>query len=139
VGGSVRTPAAWANCVGFRPSSGRIPDYPGSIADGSISTAGIFTRSVRDVPLFMQAVDGPNLHSAIPYPFTESSFSTSLDALNNIPSGKVAWVTNFAGIDSPDDINQCMKEARKVIESLGVVVEEVRWHAVWHDGDGEGG
>ena len=125
VGGSVRTPAAWANCVGFRPSSGRIPDYLGSIADGSISTAGVFTRSVRDVPLFMQAVDGPNLHSAIPYTFTDSSFSTSLDALNNIPSGRVAWVTNFAGIDSPDDINERMKEARKVVESIGVVVEEV--------------
>ena len=35
VGGSARTPAAWANCVGFRPSSGRIPDRPGSMADGT--------------------------------------------------------------------------------------------------------
>jgi amidase len=127
VGGSIRTPAAWANCVGFRPSSGRIPDYPGSIADGNISTAGVFTRSVMDVDLFMQAVEGPNLHSAFSHPFNDSSFSSdfSFDANNNLPNGKVAWVKSFAGTNSPDDINQCMQEACGVLKRLGVFVEEV--------------
>ena len=44
IGGSLRSPAAWSNCVDFRPSSGRIPGPPGSLADGNTSTAGAFTR-----------------------------------------------------------------------------------------------
>ncbi len=123
VGGSARSPAAWANCVGFRPSSGRIPDVPGSMADGGISTAGVFTRSVLDVALFMQAVDGPNLHSAINYPFARSDFS--LNSLSDLPSGKVALVTNFASVDYPDDISQLIAEAHQVFTSLGLVVKEV--------------
>lgn len=123
VGGSTRTPAGWNNCVGFRPSSGRIPQRPGHIADGSISTAGVFTRSVVDVALFMQAVDGPNLQSAIPYPAGTADFS--LDTLAQLPGGKVGWVTEFSGVSWSGDAAQLMEEARHVLEGLGVTVEDV--------------
>lgn len=123
VGGSVRTPAGWANCVGFRPSSGRIPDKPGSIADGNISTAGVFTRSVRDVALFMQAVDGSNIHSAVSYPFCESDFA--LEALNTQANGKVAWVSSFASCVWPDDVEKRMQEAVEVFKDQGITIEEV--------------
>lgn len=129
VGGSARTPASWANCVGFRPSSGRIPDRPGSIADGGISTAGVFTRSVLDVALFMQAVDGPNLHSAVSYPFLFNDSlkpaGFALDALDKLPNGKVGLVTDFAGTNYPDDIARCMQEAQLVLAGLGLPVETV--------------
>lgn len=129
VGGSVRTPAGWANCVGFRPSSGRIPDRPGSIADGGISTSGVFTRSVIDVALFMQAVDGPNLQSAVNYPcivnnpLTQADFS--LDTLGTLPGGKVGLVTEFAGIDWSEDISKRMQEAQQVLQGLGLEVKVV--------------
>ncbi|MGB1011454.1 MAG: amidase [Thiolinea sp.] len=123
VGGSARSPAGWTNCVGFRPSSGRLPGTPGSIADGSISTAGVFTRSVLDIPLFMQAVDGPSLHSAVTYPEGHAGFS--VEAARNVPSGKIAWIKDFAGIRWGDDVSQRMEEVRCVMEGLGLVVDDV--------------
>lgn len=123
VGGSARTPAGWNNCVGFRPSHGRTPERPDHIADGSISTAGVFTRSVLDVALFMQAVDGPNLQSAIPYPAGTADFS--LDALAQLPAGKIGWVTEFAGASWSGDMAQRMEEARRVLEDIGLTVENV--------------
>lgn len=123
VGGSTRTPAAWCNCVGFRPSSGRIPGRAGSIADGGVSTPGVFTRSVLDVCLFMQAVDGPNPQSPIVYPFPNTRFDLSL--AQQLPVGKVGWVQHFAGIDWPLDISRRMQDAQAAITDLGLIVEPV--------------
>ena len=126
VGGSARSPGAWANCVGFRPSSGRIPDRPGSIADGGISTTGVFTRCVEDVLLFMQAVDGANLHSAVDYlvnPVDHTGFES--EALSVLPAAKIGWVTDFTGISLPGDVAARMDDACRVLESMGVSVETV--------------
>lgn len=123
VGGSVRTPGGWCNCVGFRPSSGRIPDAPGKGADGSTSTAGVFTRCIEDVVLFMQAVDGPNLHSAVPYPVGYSHFDAT--QLRSDSAVKVGWVTDFAGVSLPSDMVKLMEEARKVLLGQGIAVETV--------------
>ncbi|GAB4519528.1 MAG: amidase [Roseibium sp.] len=67
-GGSVRIPAALTGILGFKPSWGRLPLYPGCRdekmpgASGweSLEHIGPLTRSVADAALVMSALSGPS-------------------------------------------------------------------------------
>ena len=123
IGGSVRSPAAWSNCVGFRPSSGRIPGPPGSLADGNTSTAGTFTRCVKDTALFMEACDGPDLRSATPYPEMRKDQAITMDALDSLPLGvKVAWSEDFAERNMEPEISTLFEAHRSLFEGCGLVL-----------------
>jgi amidase len=118
IGGSVRSPAAWTNCVGFRPSSGRLPGPPGSLADGNGSTAGVFTRCVKDTALFMQACDGPDLRSATAYPQGQAITMAAIDAL---PVGlTAAWSTDFAGREMEPEISTLFAAHRSIFAGCGL-------------------
>ena len=118
VGGSVRSPAAWSNCVGFRPSSGRIPGPPGSLADGNTSTAGVFSRCVKDTALFMYACDGPDSRAATPYP---QGPAITVDALDQLPSGlKAAWSEDFAQRQMHPNISALFETHASIFETIGV-------------------
>lgn len=129
IGGSVRTPAGWCNCVGYRPSSGRIPAAPDSGADGSVCTAGVFSRTVADALLFMSAVDGPNNSSAVAYPYQpQDQFDTpafDLQKLDQKFNCRIGWLESFAGKSWPSDITQLMEKARKVFEQSGFEVDTI--------------
>lgn len=121
IGGSVRSPAAWSNCVGFRPSSGRIPGPPGSLADGNTSTAGTFTRCVKDTALFMEACDGPNLGSATPYP--SAGQRITMDALDKLPLGITAsWSAAFAKRNIEPEISTLFEAHSIVFEGCGLTL-----------------
>tara|TARA_B110000240_G_scaffold197726_1_gene254090 strand:- start:443 stop:1879 length:1437 start_codon:yes stop_codon:yes gene_type:complete len=121
IGGSVRSPAAWSNCVGFRPSSGRIPGPPGSLADGNTSTAGAFTRCVKDTALFMEACDGPDLRSATPYPFAGQRIT--MDALDSLPMGITAsWSAEFAKRNMEPEISSLFEAHSRVFEGFGLTL-----------------
>lgn len=123
IGGSLRSPAAWNNCVGFRPSSGRIPGPPGSLADGNTSTAGAFTRCVKDTALFMQACDGPDLRSATPYPAGQEITVTALDRL---PLGvKAAWSADFAQRNMEPEISTQFEAHSSLFEGCGLTLSSI--------------
>ncbi|MCX7931743.1 MAG: amidase family protein [Rhodovarius sp.] len=54
-GGSIRIPAAWCGVVGFKPSFGRVPQWPlGAFAH--VAVAGPIARDVRDAALLFGAM-----------------------------------------------------------------------------------
>lgn len=57
MGGSVRTPAAFCGTVGFRVSPGRTPTATSGPLLGLHSISGPMARSVRDVALFLDALE----------------------------------------------------------------------------------
>ena len=67
-GGSIRVPAALAGIVGFKPSFGRVPVYPGCRDDSlpgvsgweSLEHIGPMTRSVADAALAYDVLAGPD-------------------------------------------------------------------------------
>lgn len=70
-GGSIRAPAAWCGCLGFKPTHGLIP-YTGILGiDATFDHVGPIARRVRDLARLMDAVAGadptdPRQHRPIP-------------------------------------------------------------------------
>ena len=57
-GGSVRIPAAFCGCVGFKPSFGRISTQGLIAASPSFDHVGFLTRTVEDMQILFRAVGG---------------------------------------------------------------------------------
>ncbi|MEA3026747.1 MAG: aspartyl-tRNA(Asn)/glutamyl-tRNA(Gln) amidotransferase subunit [Alphaproteobacteria bacterium] len=59
-GGSIRLPAALCGVVGFKPSVGRVPQYPGFAGWDFLGHTGPFARCVEDIRLAMNVIGGPD-------------------------------------------------------------------------------
>lgn len=57
-GGSVRIPASFCGVFGFKPSFGRVPQYPGFPGWEALAHTGPITRTVRDAALAMEVIAG---------------------------------------------------------------------------------
>ncbi|WP_349827042.1 amidase [Brevibacterium litoralis] len=74
MGGSLRTPGSFNNCVGFRPSAGRIPNVPPANPWAWLATSGFMGRTVGDVALLMSVGCGPHPASPTSIPEAGSVF-----------------------------------------------------------------
>jgi aspartyl-tRNA(Asn)/glutamyl-tRNA(Gln) amidotransferase subunit A len=94
-GGSIRLPAAYTGCVGFKPSHGRIPAGPrfGMESFNGISSVGPIARTVADAALFLDVTCG--YHAADPdsLPHPSISYLATLERLPARP--RVAFHPDF--------------------------------------------
>lgn len=67
-GGSVRIPAAFCGCVGFKPSFGRISTRGLIAASPTFDHVGFLTRTVEDAQILFRAVGGGALDVRLPDP-----------------------------------------------------------------------
>lgn len=117
IGGSVRSPACWSHCVGYRPSSGVLPGKPGQCADGGTSTVGIFARCVTDAALYTQAVAGPSHECPVPYP---TGVQLNWQHLYYQPSLAVAWLPEFADMQLDPQVAASFDEQEAVFKSADI-------------------
>ncbi len=136
-GGSLRNPAAWNNIFGFRPSQGRVPDWPST--EGwirNVATDGPMGRSVADVAALLATQAGwdPRDPLSIPEPTNSSFFGdrTSVD-----PSElKIGWLGDLGGHlpTDPGVLDACLSGLRR-FEAAGAAIEpvalDIDLDAVW--------
>lgn len=120
VGGSARSSGGWTNVVGFRPTSGRIPGLIGSVADGSTSTSGIFSRTVQDAALFLEAVEGPDPRCPVPFPNGGAIQHQQLDLKPQDLA--ITWAQNFADLAIDDEISIEFQALAKVMQDMGFTI-----------------
>ena len=61
-GGSIRQPASFCNCVGVKPSYGRVSRYGVTAFASSLDQVGPMTKSVEDAAILLQAMAGADEH-----------------------------------------------------------------------------
>lgn len=82
-GGSIRQPASFCNCVGFKPSYGRVSRYGVTAFASSLDQVGPMTKNVTDAACLLQALAGHDAHDGatpqVPVPnYLESLQGASL-------------------------------------------------------------
>jgi len=124
-GGSVRIPASFTGCFGFKPSWGRIPHGPSEywVMDDT-SVYGPLTRSVEDAALHLDVVAGA--HPLDPNSLPHPGFSYR-EALAEMPSNlRIAYSPDLGFARVQSDVAQVVAEAAQAFEELGHKVEITR-------------
>jgi amidase len=121
MGGSLRNPASFCNVVGFRPSPGRVPNWPSTLGWDSLSVDGPMARTVSDVALMLAAMAGFDERSPISISESGDCFLTKLE--RNFRNTRVAWVT--LGLPFEKEVKETVDRQKQIFENLGCIVEEI--------------
>jgi aspartyl-tRNA(Asn)/glutamyl-tRNA(Gln) amidotransferase subunit A len=122
-GGSIRNPAAWSGCVGFKPTYGRVSRYGVNAMASSWDHVGPLTRTVQDAALVLQAIAGHDRFDAttpkVDVPDYSANLQKGVDGLRiGIPKEYFA-----EGVD--EEIRSAVMETIRFYESKGATVHEV--------------
>ncbi|HUJ87834.1 MAG TPA: amidase [Burkholderiales bacterium] len=121
LGGSLRNPGNFCNVVGFRPTPGRVPNYPADDAWGTLPVLGPIARTVEDVAFLFSAMAGPDMRSPVSIAEPGSAFARPL--ARDFRKVRVAWSKDLGGLPVDPRVTKVLEAQRKVFESLGCVVE----------------
>lgn len=103
-GGSVRQPAAFCGCVGFKPSYGRVSRYGLGAYSSSLDQIGVLTQNVEDAALLYDAIAG---HDEKDSTSAKTSFEKTALKLNPNRKLNIAVIENY--------IEQCSDEVKKAL------------------------
>lgn len=121
-GGSLRNPPNFCNAVGLRPSPGRVPNTPASLAWQTFSVSGPVARNVADCAFFLSVLAGPDPRVPISIEQPGSPFMQHL-AGRDFKGVRVAMFRDL-GLPWEPEVKEAIRAQGKVFESMGCVVEE---------------
>lgn len=122
-GGSIRTPAAFCNVVGVKPTYGLVPRY-GLIAYGSsLDQIGVATRTVYDNALVLSQIAGNDPHDSSSLPVQKQDYTK--DLTGKLKAGLTIGVLDDAlyaeGMDP--EIQASLEQAIKELERMGATIK----------------
>jgi aspartyl-tRNA(Asn)/glutamyl-tRNA(Gln) amidotransferase subunit A len=127
-GGSVRQPAALTNTVGLRPTYGRVSRYGVIAFASSLDQVGPITKDVRDAAAILGVIAGHDAREAtsvdVPVPDYESAL-VGAQFIAPLQGVRIGVPREYLGAGLQAGVEQAVRAAIRVLESLGATVEEV--------------
>ena len=122
-GGSIRIPASFCGLVGFKPSFGRVPEYPSFPGWEHLGHVGPITRTVRDAAAMLDVIAGADDRDATSLPGEGGGYLEA--CARDVRGLHVAWSADlgYARVD-PVVLALCENAAAE-FENLGCHVEVV--------------
>lgn len=120
-GGSIRQPAAWCGCVGFRPSYGRASRYGVAAMASSTDTPGFLTKTVADAALITPCICGLDPLDATSSP---EAFPNLINQMKKDLKGKKIGFL-YLDIKGMEKTRAYYEQAWQDLEKLGAIVEKV--------------
>ncbi|MDL0104226.1 Asp-tRNA(Asn)/Glu-tRNA(Gln) amidotransferase subunit GatA [Campylobacter felis] len=105
-GGSVRQPAAFCGCVGFKPSYGRVSRYGLAAYSSSLDQIGVLTQNVEDAALLYDAIAGYDEKDSTSANVKFEPTSANLNANTKL---KIAVIENYVNAASEEVKNALLK------------------------------
>ncbi|MDR5905522.1 Asp-tRNA(Asn)/Glu-tRNA(Gln) amidotransferase subunit GatA [Franzmannia qiaohouensis] len=122
-GGSIRQPAAFCGITGLKPTYGRVSRYGIIAYASSLDQAGPMARTAEDCALLLGAIAGHDLRDSTSVargvPDYRAELGESLSGL------KIGLPREYFGDGLAPEVEQAVREAIKVYESLGASIHEV--------------
>jgi amidase len=122
LGGSLRTPAAFNNVVGLRPSIGVVPRGQRLQPFDTLWVEGPMARSVKDVALMLDAGAGYSLEDPLSFEAHSRSFVDQLEEFS-IP-GRVAFSQDLGILPVSQEIRSTTEKAILKVRDLGVEITD---------------
>ena len=120
LGGSLRTPAAFNNIVGLRPSVGVVPRGQRLQPFDSLWVEGPMGRSVKDVALMLDAGKGYSIEDPLSFDSSHNSVLATLDT-RCLPT-RVAFSEDLGIVPVSQEIRSITRKAVLNIQDLGIDV-----------------
>ena len=121
LGGSLRNPASFCNVVGFRPSPGRVPQWPAEDLWEPLSVQGPIGRSAADAALLLSAIAGPDPRVPIAIDEPGEVFRAPLE--RDFAGTRVAWSPDLGRYEVEPEVVEVCERSLPVLEDLGCSVE----------------
>jgi amidase len=123
--GSLRNPAGWNNVFGFRPSQGRVPQWPAQdVWVTQLGTDGPMGRTVRDVARLLEVQAG--FDARAPLSLGEPASFPLGDPAMDCKRVRIGWLGNLGGyLPMEDGILDVCTQALRRFEGLGCAVEPI--------------
>ena len=112
-GGSLRIPASFCGCYGFKPSYGIVPDNQCDPDIGLVAT-GALGKRVEDVAIATSIL-------------SETNLIDELD-LESIKGMKIAYAPTMNGFDRQPDVKQAMEQMIVFLKDHGAIIEEIEFN-----------
>jgi len=119
---SLRNPGNYCNVVGFRPTPGRVPNWPAADSWDSLSVLGPIGRTVADAALLLSAMAGPDLRAPLSVSEPGRMFARPLE--RSFRGVRIAWTRDFGGLPMDPRVTEVLDAQRRVFTALGCKVEE---------------
>ncbi len=121
-GGSIRIPGSFCAVFGFKPSFGRVPQYPGFPGWSTLSHTGPITRTVEDAALAMEVIAGRDDRDHFSLPETGGRYLPLPGA--DLKGLRVAWSPDLGYAVVDPRVLRVTAAAVKTFATLGCRVEE---------------
>ena len=120
-GGSIRQPAAFCGCVGFKPSYGRVSRYGLAAYSSSLDKIGPITRSVEDAAILYDIIAGYDERDTTS---ANVEFVSTADKLDANKKYKIALVKNYTD-EASDEVKNSIYLAANKLKEAGHEISEV--------------
>ena len=122
LGSSLRNPGSFCNVVGFRPTPGRVPNWPFPNAWDTLWSVGPIARTVEDAALLLSAMAGPD--PRVPTTHAEAGKIFARPLARSFKKVRVAWSRDLGAFPVDARVSRALEPARRVLQSLGCIVED---------------
>src|SRR5712691_11038861 len=121
--GSIRIPSGFCGIYGLKPTYGRVPTWPVSNTDYT-SHVGPMTRTVADAALMLSVIAGPDEWDRTSLEGAPQDYVRAL--ARGVGGLRVAFSPDLGGLAVDVEVATVVREAARVFDGLGCVVEEVK-------------
>ncbi|AJC88085.1 Asp-tRNA(Asn)/Glu-tRNA(Gln) amidotransferase subunit GatA [Campylobacter insulaenigrae] len=112
-GGSVRQPAAFCGCVGFKPSYGRVSRYGLAAYSSSLDQIGVLTQNVEDAAILYDSIAGYDEKDSTS---ANIGFESTAQKLNANKKLRIAVIKNYID-QTNDDVKKALLDTIEMLKA----------------------
>ncbi|EMG6303921.1 Asp-tRNA(Asn)/Glu-tRNA(Gln) amidotransferase subunit GatA [Campylobacter coli] len=114
-GGSVRQPAAFCGCVGFKPSYGRVSRYGLASYSSSLDQIGVLTQNVEDAAILYDAIAG---YDKMDSTSAKVDFTPTAPNLNVEKKLRIAVIENYVN-EASTEVKAALLKSIEMLKANG--------------------
>ncbi len=114
-GGSVRQPAAFCGCVGFKPSYGRVSRYGLASYSSSLDQIGVLTQNVEDAAILYDAIAG---YDKMDSTSAKVDFTPTAPNLNAEKKLRIAVIENYVN-EASAEVKAALLKSIEMLKTNG--------------------